>query len=135
MKRLAWLVFLLAFGLSALAGSAPASSPQPDASESEKTYWQGRHRELAEELAWAKHAHDTAVLTYDKRRQRQRLRGEKRAEVKDWLKDTKDRLEKAEEAMAAFPEEARRAGALPGWFREPAAQPVNVPQSPAHPLR
>lgn len=114
-----------------------AAEGQGDESDTlaEKTYWQEQHRKLAEELAWAKHAHETAVLTYAKKKQRRRLRGEPKEEVLSALEETEARLEAAQAAYDRFPEEARRAGALPGWFREAAAQPVHLPQSPAQALR
>jgi len=116
----AWLAVLVHLLLAAPIALGPAL-PAPafaDERDENRDYWQKRYRELKQRVEAARSEHERALAAYSKGRQRNRLRGEPKVEVMDRLDRAKRELAEAERAWSAFPEEARRAGALPGWFRD-----------------
>ena len=55
---------------------------------------------------------------YSRGRNNYRLRGDERVEVVAQIEKLEKGLARTQRDLAAFPEEARKAGALPGWFRD-----------------
>ena len=60
---------------------------------------------------------EVARAEHRKARQRNRLKGERRVELASNLEAAEIRYAAAKVAFDDFPDEARRAGASPGWFR------------------
>lgn len=108
----------LAFLVSAsLVGAVPLPAAAEDVDKRLKVEWVGRHREVTLEYTHALAELETARASHRKARQRHRLQGERRAELETNLEAAETRYAAAQQAMDAFPEDARRAGVPPGWFR------------------
>ena len=82
-----------------------------------KVEWVARHREVTLEYRHATTELETAQKGHRKARQRHRLQGERRVELETKLEAAETRYATAKQASDDFPEDARRAGAPPGWFR------------------
>ena len=95
---------LVSFGAVAVAG------------DDSKAYWQGRYQEVQTEYVAASQELDAANAAYHKARQRNRLKGARREEIMSNITKAETRFAAAKQAKDSFPEEARRAGAQPGWF-------------------
>ena len=80
-------------------------------------YWRGRVLDSRARLDAARKRHSAAQTAYQKMRQRRHPRGEAAAEITAEFEAAKLELEGSEAAVEALDEEARRAGALPGWLR------------------
>ena len=102
---------------SASAQSAKPSYKQLDLKGREKSYWKRRARSIEQRVAEARELYEAAHAAYLDGRQRRRARGEKKAELAAQLEAARAELEVAELDLAALPEEARKAGAPPGWIR------------------
>jgi hypothetical protein len=97
----------------------PLKAPGPDASEEEqRAYWEARADDARARVANAQDRVAAAEESYQDLRQRKNERGDTKAKI------TSERDAAAAELEAALryleeelPEEARRAGALPGWIR------------------
>jgi hypothetical protein len=87
--------------------------------EQREAYWRAKAKAARERADLAQQRVTAAEYEYRNRRQRQRRRGEHRAEV---AAERDAAARELEEAVAylevGLPEEARQAGALPGWLRE-----------------
>jgi hypothetical protein len=100
---------------------SPATFAQPasaEASEDSKSYWQSRYRELRAQASTASTDLTQAKRDYNKAKQRGGLRGDYKREIMERIQDAETRLEDADAALAALPDEARASGVPPGWFRE-----------------
>jgi len=108
-------------GLWVLLLAAPLAWGQAAAvatTDADRDYWQAEYREVMTEARDARAALEAAENAYSQMQQRNYPRGEAREALVAERKAARERLEKAEAAAEAFPERARRAGALPGWFRD-----------------
>jgi hypothetical protein len=105
---------------SAAPGAAHLAPPGPDAPEAEReAYWRRRAQEARDRVAAARERVAESEEEYSRMRHRQRKRGEPRAEITDARTSAHAELEAALRYLEEeLPEEARRAGALPGWLRE-----------------
>jgi DNA repair exonuclease SbcCD ATPase subunit len=92
------------------AGASPANAG--------KEYWQKRYQELKELVASLEQEIENKRRIYSRKRHDRRLRGEARSDLLEQIAELEKQLAKAQGDLEAFPEEARRAGALPGWFRD-----------------
>jgi hypothetical protein len=86
------------------------------AGDDSKAYWQGRYQEVHAEYTAASQELEAANAAYRKARQRNRLKGERREEIMSDIAKAETRYAAAKKARDGFAEEARRAGAEPGWF-------------------
>jgi len=112
-ERLLAAAALFAFALLCAAPTAFAQDEEPD-----RDYWVSRYEKLVSEVEGLRAKVDTLQLNYTRARTRNYPRGEALKELEaDRDKAVKDLAEKEAE-LEDFPDEARRAGALPGWFRD-----------------
>ncbi len=94
---------------------APGAVPEAE----QEAYWRARADEARQRVAMARERVAEAEESYGKMRHRNRQRGEPRAIVSDERAAAHAELEAALKYLEEeLPEEARRAGALPGWLRE-----------------
>jgi hypothetical protein len=111
---------LLSIALTLLAFSMFVAATPMGATADDKrleAYWVGKHREVTLEYQDASKEFEEATAAYNKARQRNRLQGERRVELTEARDAAQKRYAAATQAIEAFPDEARRAGASPGWFR------------------
>jgi len=126
-----WLPTLfLAFALAAALAlhAAPAFADEEDAydenqsvggsQQDSKPYWQNRYTELKGQVSSASARLTQAKREYSKAKQRDRLRGDSKNSILQQIQSAEMDLEDAQKALDALPDEARAAGAQPGWFRE-----------------
>jgi hypothetical protein len=102
----------------ALVSLSLAAAGVASASEADRQHWVGRweallakQQELSTELA-------SARVDYRRGRRGNRGRGKDRVELLARIDKLETELAAVEQNLETFPEEARRAGALPGWFRQ-----------------
>lgn len=87
--------------------------------EQREAYWRAKAKAARERVELAQQRVTAADYEYNNRRQRQRRRGEYRAEVSAERDAARRELDEAVQYLeVGLPEEARQAGALPGWLRE-----------------
>ena len=103
----------VSFGPSLARAQAAAPSGEPD-----KLHWQSEYGRVLADVEQARARLALSQRSYTKGKQRGRMRGEERFAIRDELAEAKQALAKAEERLENFPDEARRAGAPPGWFRD-----------------
>jgi hypothetical protein len=119
---------ILGLTVAALTGwsDAPEASAQEAASLSDHDldlegngpeYWRGRVLDSRARLDAARKRHGAALTAYQDMRRRRHPRGEAAAEIEAEFEAAKLELEQSEAAVEALDEEARRAGAPPGWLR------------------
>ncbi len=80
-------------------------------------YWRERALEARANVAEARERSTAAETAYRSMRQRRRPRGAARATIEAEYEEARVELAKAEQELMALDEEARRAGAPPGWLR------------------
>jgi hypothetical protein len=124
MSLLALVSILGLAGEAGLAASAEISlaaaqgSSQVDRADARREYWQKRYRNLKELVVSLELELEQARAEYSRKRHARRLRGENRIELLGEIAQLEKRLAKAQSDLQEFPERARAAGALPGWFRD-----------------
>ncbi len=119
-----WIGVLLLLCL--IATIAPARGSEPAGpEEAQRAYWQERARSLHAAVRDARSRVSAAEARYTRLRKKIRARGDKKVEAVSELEEARRELADAEARLEALPDEARRAGALPGWIR------VEEPASPA----
>ena len=101
---------------SLLVATAAAQEP-PSFTDLERRVWQQRYRGLLQQIEQAQLDLDTARGAYNKRRQRERLRGEHRKQAVAAIEEAETRLRDAQQGLDELPDEARKAGIPPGWLR------------------
>jgi len=121
--RISWILAGLAAALLVL----PASGAFAADDDSKRAEWvrkyqalQLQHAQLEQDLADAK-------IDYSRGRSRKRLRGEGKAGLVEEIARLEEEFDKVDQELANFPDEARKQGALPGWFRD-VEPPVVAPQ-------
>ncbi|UCE85167.1 MAG: hypothetical protein JSU66_12550 [Deltaproteobacteria bacterium] len=80
-------------------------------------YWRERVLEVRARLTAARKRENAARTAYKNMRQRRHPRGEAAAEIEAEFEAATREREQAEAALEALDEEARQAGAPPGWLR------------------
>lgn len=105
-----------AAALAALALPARASDPVP--ADAGRAWWQEHARELHASQRAAQARHEAAVAAYERMRSRGYPAGDARAAIVAERDAAAEALRAAERELEALPEQARRAGAPPGWIRE-----------------
>jgi hypothetical protein len=112
---------------AAIAGDAAAPATRPSRTTADdqlsqqeqlKIEWQTRYREAIVRERQARARLEAAEATYAKGRHREHLRGEPREVAVEELEAARAELEAARRQLEQVPQEARRAGVLPGWLRE-----------------
>ena len=83
-----------------------------------KAYWQGRHHEIVERIRSASERLEAARATYARGKHTRKLQDQGKLDVATEMVRAEADLRAAHAELEAFPEEARRGGALPGWLRE-----------------
>lgn len=111
------LVVGLALGL-AISPLSAATARAQDASAGQKTHWQDRYRTLLNRQAELRSEIDSERALYAAANRRNYRRGTVRHVHLEKVKAAEEELAGVESALEDFAEEARRAGALPGWLYE-----------------
>ncbi len=106
-----------------LLGAGVANVASSEDPEVQRRYWQQRTTAIHQKNRDALLRYQAAMAAYDSMR-RDNLRGEKRLAVVAERELAQANLDRAQRELDTFSEEARRAGALPGWIRPP---PGSVP--------
>lgn len=118
-----WPALLIASALLSLAPAAlraaDAPEPPPGASEeAQKVYWQDRARRLQEQIDDAVARLDHGRAEYARGRHHRKIRGEHKVDVLTEIARAEADLIEARRSLEQLPEQARRAGAEPGWLRD-----------------
>jgi len=95
------------------AGAAAAQDETPD-----RDYWVHRYQTLKTDLEAMRTRVEGLEANYKRARRRNYPRGDALTEMRTELDEAQAELDALEEQWANFDEEARRAGAYPGWFRD-----------------
>lgn len=98
-------------------GPGPEVLPATDRYGRGPEYWRKRVLEARERVAEARERFEAARQAYRDARQRNYPRGEAVEKIERELQAAREALKQARADLEALPEEARRAGALPGWLR------------------
>ncbi len=115
-KILACALALLALAASPVAaGDDPSSEPELRAT---KAYWQNRYRNLLRDAARLRSEVERETELYADANRRNYRRGKKRHIHREAAKEAEQELAKVEAELATIEDDARRAGALPGWLYE-----------------
>lgn len=114
-------VLVLALALSAV-NASPVSAQGDVAGDPElrasKTYWQNRYRNLLLDSARLRSEIDRERELYADANRRNYRRGNKRHVHREAFLEAQQELARVEAELATIKDEARRAGALPGWLYE-----------------
>ncbi len=86
--------------------------------DAKREEWVQRYQELLTRTATLKSNYESALADYSRARSTRDLTGEGKAGLVKEMNRLKEELADAEKELAEFPDVARRAGALPGWFRD-----------------
>jgi hypothetical protein len=108
---------VLATGALSAVPTAPAQELR-DTQEDESKVWKQRYRAALEAEQTSRLALAEAEAAYRRGRSRHTLRGDERVAAFERVEALREQHREASRALAALPEEARRAGALPGWLRD-----------------
>ena len=113
MKRHRGWVLALAAALLVVTVPVGATDDDPKRQQWVQRYQDVRtkHAKLEQDLAQAR-------IDYSRGRSSRHLRGEGKAGLLVEIARLEQELEKADQQLRDFPDEARRDGALPGWFRD-----------------
>ena len=111
---------LAGFAASSPPARAQASSTVPTDAElaSRKAYWQKRYRGLLESADTLREVIAREEELYADANRRNYRRGNKRHVHREAMLEARAQLAEVEAELAVIQEEARRVGALPGWFYE-----------------
>jgi septal ring factor EnvC (AmiA/AmiB activator) len=101
----------------ALVVAAPPAAAADDM-ESKRQHWVQRYETLRAQEKELREGLEEARAEYSRGRRKSRPRGEERAELVEKIEKLETDLAQAQRDLEAFPEKARQAGALPGWFRD-----------------
>lgn len=121
--------FLITLSLTAhlaLAGEPPSERPSldevlsvyADRDYEPKAYWQERYTKLLQQRFIEDRVIERERELYADANRRNYRRGKKRHQHRDAMLEAIARKGEVEDRLAVFKEEARRAGALPGWLYE-----------------
>ncbi len=90
----------------------------PAQDEADRDYWVHRYETLQTEVMDLRTRVDMLTEQYTRAKRRNYPRGERLDQLRMDLDESRAELAKKEAEWKAFPNEARRAGAMPGWFRD-----------------
>jgi len=108
-----WIAAAVLLGLGVGIGAPAAAQEDPD-----RDQWVGRYERLKADVEDLRVRVDTLAEDYKKAKRRNYPRGQELEKLRVALDEAKVDLAAREEEWANFEDEARRAGAPPGWFRE-----------------
>ncbi|HEB90088.1 MAG TPA: hypothetical protein ENI85_10995 [Deltaproteobacteria bacterium] len=111
-------------------GVASAQVDSHETAEIEKAYWQDRYRRLRKEAARLRREIEEARTAYAAANRRNYRRGPVRHEYRAKMLEAEKELSRVEAELSTLHDEARRAGALPGWLREVEMEPVGAEEKP-----
>jgi hypothetical protein len=122
--RIATWISLLLLALPAVASAANDDAARLEAKREE---WVQKYEELRSKTQQLEADLDQARVDYSRGRSTKHLRGEGKAGLLEEIARLEKELAESQAELQAFPDEARKQGALPGWFRDggdetPAAQ-------------
>jgi hypothetical protein len=115
----------LASGLSGILLLLAIAAPAAVADDAVKNHWVGQWNKLRAQQQELSSELESSRIEYRRGRRANRVRGPERAEVLERIAALEKELAAVEIALESFPEKARKAGALPGWFREAEALEPN----------
>ena len=117
--RGASLVALVICALLVAAGMPEALAAESDAElNAQKEFWQARYTKLLDDADMLRETIERERELYADANRRNYRRGNKRHRHRTAMLEAEAKLEVVERELAALPDEARRAGALPGWLYE-----------------
>ena len=103
---------------------------EQEALEAKKKKWVTEYQSLTASHAALQAKHARLMDEYSRRRNSIYLRGDRKGSIMVEIKEVEAELAKSQQEVDAFPDKARRAGALPGWFRDaPPASAKNGAQA------
>ncbi len=125
MKRVAFVAaavigLALARGLATPAPAAAEETGFPgdvDLEGNGPDYWREQALEARANVADARERYSAAQTAFRSMKQRRRPRGEARVAIEVEYEEARAELAKAEQELESLDEQARRAGAPPGWLR------------------
>jgi chromosome segregation ATPase len=97
----------------------------------QKAYWQDRYRRLLQSAERLRQETSEARSAYAEANRRNYRRGGSRHVHRADLEKAEKELADVESQLAHIVDEARRAGALPGWLYEVEAETSSAPDEPA----
>lgn len=106
-----WIVAAVLLGLTVGISAPVAAQDEPD-----RDHWVGRYERLKADVEELRVRVDVMSEQYSKSKRRNYPRGEELDKLRVALDEAKTELAEREEEWANFEDEARRAGAPPGWF-------------------
>ena len=114
---------IVAFAIALLALAASPVAAEDDLSadpelRATKAYWQNRYRNLLRDAARLRADVERETELYADANRRNYRRGKKRHIHRDAAAEAAEELARVKAALATIEDEARRAGALPGWLYE-----------------
>ena len=104
--------------IAAAAGVAGAQPPDASPEAQQKAYWQTLHHDIVERIRDASERLEQARGTYARVRHHRKLQDQGKLDVATEIAAAEADLRAAHAELEAFPDGARRGGALPGWLRE-----------------
>jgi len=117
-SRLSPLAALLIGALLFVAIPGAATAQTDSELQAEKEFWQKRYTTLLDEVDELRATIERERELYADANRRNYRRGNKRHIHREAMLEAAAKLEVVERELEALPDEARRAGALPGWFYE-----------------
>jgi hypothetical protein len=109
---------------------SPLASRGADTDGAKREEWVQKHEDLKAKHAKLRSGLEQARADYGRGRSTRKLRGEGKTGLVADIQRMQKELAESEQALSDFPEEARRAGALPGWFRDD-GPPARAEAAPA----
>jgi len=100
-----------------LGGGLAASSWAQDG-EPDRDYWVHRYQTLKADVLEMRTRVDMLETQYVKSKRRNYPRGVELEDLRTALEESQEKLAELEEQWENFEDDARRAGAPPGWFRD-----------------
>jgi hypothetical protein len=104
--------------LVVLALSLFRTTPAVAADDGKRAEWVQKHEDLTAHYAKAQADLAEARAAYSRGRSNRYLRGEGKTGLVADINRLEQEVAQAQRDLESFPDEARRAGALPGWFRD-----------------
>ncbi len=113
-RHAAQTAFLVLCALAVLA--LPSAAENPD--DSKRQEWVQKYEELRAHNSQLEADLAQAQTDYSRGRSTKHLRGKGKAGLIEEIDRLEKELAESQQKLQDFPEEARRQGALPGWFRD-----------------
>lgn len=123
---------LTAAAFALLVALAPLGAMSEDDAERQamKQYWQGRYRQLLESADRLRAEVERETELYADANRRNYRRGKKRHIHRVAAEEAREALARVEQELATIEDDARRAGALPGWLYEVEMERADLAKRP-----